>query len=63
VFCRRDGTGTTVDHAQPFSRGGSSTEPANLQFACPSCNSSKGNGSFPKSPPPGYVGPWPPSAR
>jgi RHS repeat-associated protein len=59
VFCRREGTGTQVDHAIPRARGGNATID-NAQLACPHCNPSKGVGDFPKSPPPGYTGPWPP---
>ncbi len=59
VFCRRDGTGTQVDHAIPRARGGNATLD-NAQLACPHCNPSKGVGDFPKSPPQGYTGPWPP---
>jgi RHS repeat-associated protein len=59
-FCKMPGTATTFDHAQPFSKGGSSTDIRNIQLACPHCNYSKGAGEFPKTPPSGYVGPWPP---
>jgi 5-methylcytosine-specific restriction endonuclease McrA len=59
VFCRREGTATQVDHAIPRSRGGNATLD-NAQMACPHCNASKGAGDFPKNPPPGYTGPWPP---
>jgi hypothetical protein len=59
VFCQRPGTGTQVDHAIPRARGGNATLD-NAQLACPHCNPSKGVGDFPKSPPPGYTGPWPP---
>src|SRR5688572_6297192 len=30
------------------------------RLACPHCNPSKGAGTYPKTPPPGYTGPWPP---
>ena len=59
VFCRREGTGTQVDHAIPRSRGGNATLD-NAQLACPHCNASKGARNFPKTPPAGYRGPWPP---
>lgn len=59
VFCKRPGTGTQVDHAIPRARDGNATLD-NAQLACPHCNASKGAGDFPKNPPPGYVGPWPP---
>jgi 5-methylcytosine-specific restriction endonuclease McrA len=59
VFCERPGTGKQVDHAHPKSKGGDAT-PDNGQLACPHCNASKGNGIIPKTPPKGYVGPWPP---
>ncbi len=59
VFCNRPGTGTQVDHAIPRARDGNATLD-NAQLACPHCNASKGAGDFPKNPPPGYVGPWPP---
>ena len=59
VFCRREGTGTQVDHASARARGGDATID-NAQLACPHCNASKGAGQFPKTPPAGYEGPWPP---
>lgn len=59
VYCRETGTGKQVDHAIPRARGGNAT-PENAQLACPHCNLSKGAGEFPKSPPPGYRGKWPP---
>lgn len=59
VYCRREGTGTQVDHATARARGGNATID-NAQLACPHCNPSKGAGQFPKTPPPGYEGPWPP---
>lgn len=59
VFCQRPGTGSQVDHAIPRARGGNATLD-NAQLACPHCNASKGAGDFPKTPPPGYTGPWPP---
>jgi hypothetical protein len=58
VFCQRQGTGSQVDHAYPKSLGGDA-EIGNAQLACRHCNPSKGNGIVPKSPPPGYKGPWP----
>jgi RHS repeat-associated protein len=60
VYCNREGTGTQVDHAIPKKDGGNATLD-NAQMACPSCNSSKGAGEFPKYPPAGYDGPWPPA--
>jgi RHS repeat-associated protein len=60
VYCGREGAGTQLDHAIPRSRGGDATID-NAQWACPHCNPSKGAGDFPKSPPSGYTGPWPPS--
>ena len=60
VFCRMEGTGTQVDHAIPRASGGNATLD-NAQLACPHCNASKGAGNFPKTPPAGYGGPWPPS--
>jgi RHS repeat-associated protein len=59
VFCRREGMGTQVDHAVPRARGGNATID-NAQMACPHCNPSKGAGDYPKNPPPGYEGDWPP---
>ncbi|MFO0759126.1 MAG: FG-GAP-like repeat-containing protein [Byssovorax sp.] len=59
VYCGRPGTGTQVDHATPRAKGGNST-PDNAQLACPHCNASKGAGTFPKTPPADYKGPWPP---
>lgn len=59
VYCRIEGTGTQVDHAIPRARNGNATLD-NAQLACPHCNASKGAGDFPKTPPAGYVGPWPP---
>jgi RHS repeat-associated protein len=59
-FCKMPGTATTLDHAWPFAKGGSSTDILNIQLACPHCNASKGIGLYPKTPPPSYVGPWPP---
>jgi 5-methylcytosine-specific restriction endonuclease McrA len=36
----------TIDHKiTPYSLGGSSTDPSNLQILCRSCNSSKGAGT------------------
>ncbi|MFO0756888.1 MAG: FG-GAP-like repeat-containing protein [Byssovorax sp.] len=60
VFCRREGTATQVDHATPRARGGAATI-ENAQLSCPHCNASKGAGDFPKTPPEGYEGPWPPN--
>ena len=60
VFCGAVGKGTHYDHALPYSHGGSSENPGNLQKACPWCNQSKGAGDYPKNPPPGYQGGWPP---
>jgi len=62
VFCRQPGIGTQVDHAIPRSLGGDATLD-NAQLACPHCNASKGAGTFPKTPPAGYRGPWPPTWR
>jgi RHS repeat-associated protein len=59
VYCAREGTGTQVDHAVSRANGGNATVD-NAQLACPHCNASKGAGQFPRSPPPGYEGPWPP---
>jgi RHS repeat-associated protein len=59
VFCRRPGTGTEVDHAIAKSKGGNATLD-NAQLSCRHCNASKGTGDFPKTPPSGYTGPWPP---
>ena len=59
VYCQMEGTGTQVDHAIPRARGGNATLD-NAQLACPHCNTSKGAGDFPKTPPSDYVGPWPP---
>ncbi|MFM7066735.1 MAG: HNH endonuclease [Gammaproteobacteria bacterium] len=59
VFCQRHDTATQVDHAIPRARGGNATLD-NAQLACPHFNPSKGVGNFPKTPPPGYTGPWPP---
>ena len=60
VYCRMEGTATQVDHAIPRARGGDATLD-NAQLACPHCNASKGARDYPKTPPPGYVGPWPPA--
>ena len=60
VYCQMKGTGTQVDHAIPRARGGNATL-ENAQLACQHCNASKGAGDFPKTPPAGYVGPWPPT--
>ncbi|MBK3511381.1 HNH endonuclease signature motif containing protein [Pseudomonas sp. MF6747] len=60
VYCRKEGTGTQVDHAIPKARGGDATL-ENAQMACPHCNASKGARDFPVNPPPGYRGEWPPS--
>jgi len=57
VFCR--GLGTEVDHVIPASRGGNATI-QNAQIACRFCNASKGAGTVPKNPAPGYEGPFPP---
>jgi RHS repeat-associated protein len=60
VFCGADGKGTQYDHADPYSNGGSSEDPRNIQKACAWCNPSKGNGQYPQNPPPDFRGPWPP---
>jgi RHS repeat-associated protein len=60
VYCRQPGTATQVDHVIPKSLGGNATLD-NAQLTCPHCNQSKGNRLFPLTPPPGYLGPWPPS--
>ncbi|MGU9828670.1 HNH endonuclease [Pseudomonas sp. LF242] len=60
MYCRKEGTGTQVDHAIPKARGGDATL-ENAQMACPHCNASKGARDFPVNPPPGYRGEWPPS--
>jgi len=60
VYCRKEGTGTQVDHAISRARGGDATL-ENAQLACPHCNASKGAGDFPKTPPVDYVGSWPPT--
>lgn len=57
VFCQMEGTASQVDHAYPRSLGGDATI-ENAQLACPHCNASKGNGTYPKSPPAGYEGEW-----
>jgi RHS repeat-associated protein len=59
VYCRRPGTAGHVDHAIPKAGGGDATL-SNAQLACPHCNMSKGAGEFPKTPPRGYRGEWPP---
>jgi RHS repeat-associated protein len=59
VYCGRRGTATQVDHAIPKACGGDATLD-NAQLTCPHCNASKGAGDFPKTPPYGYRGPWPP---
>jgi RHS repeat-associated protein len=58
VYCGREGNGTQLDHIIPRARGGDDTL-ENAQWTCPHCNQSKGSGSFPKTPPPEYEGPWP----
>lgn len=60
VCCRKEVTGTQVDHAISKARGGDATL-ENAQMACPHCNASKGARDFPVNPPPGYRGEWPPS--
>lgn len=59
VYCGTPGAGRDVDHAIPRSRGGDATLD-NAQITCPHCNRSKGNSDFPRTPPDGYVGNWPP---
>lgn len=70
VFCRlspkqtHNGK-TQVDHAVAKSKGGDNT-PENAQIACQRCNASKGNGAYPKTPPPNFEKffpneTWPPS--
>ncbi|MDP3391772.1 MAG: RHS repeat-associated core domain-containing protein [Methylococcaceae bacterium] len=59
VFCQMEGTAVQVDHSIPRALGGNATLD-NAQLACPHCNASKGAGDFPKTPPPDYVGDWPP---
>lgn len=60
VWCGMPGTATDVDHVVPKSKGGNATID-NAQLACPHCNRSRQNGQFPKTPPEGYRGPWPPN--
>lgn len=60
VYCKQPTTTPHVDHAIPKSKGGNATL-ENGQAACPHCNISKGNRDFPATPPPGYVGEWPPT--
>lgn len=57
VFC--GGQGSELDHAIPRANNGNATLD-NAQWACRHCNASKGSGTFPKTPPAGYRGPWPP---
>jgi RHS repeat-associated protein len=59
VYCRMQTNSPHVDHAMPRSMGGNATI-ANANTACPHCNLSKGDGAFPKTPPVGYFGDWPP---
>ena len=58
VFCRQPNA-TQVDHAVARSQGGNATID-NAQLTCRFCNPSKGTGSLPKNPAPGYTGPFPP---
>ena len=58
VYCRMSGK-TQVDHRISRYLGGNASL-RNAQLVCPHCNASKGSGQFPRSPPPGYRGPWPP---
>jgi hypothetical protein len=59
VYCLTPGAGTHLDHKIAKSRTGN-RDPENRQWACPHCNLSKGARDVPKTPPPGYEGPWPP---
>jgi RHS repeat-associated protein len=59
VFCGTPGAGTQVDHAASRATGGNNSL-ENAQLACPHCNASKGAGVYPKTPPTGYEGSWPP---
>lgn len=57
VYCH--GKGTEVDHAIPKSKGGNNTID-NAQLTCRHCNASKGSNLYPKTPPKGFPGKWPP---
>jgi RHS repeat-associated protein len=59
VYCKMEGTGNMVDHAIAKVKGGDATL-SNAQITCSHCNLSKGARSYPVTPPPGYVGDWPP---
>jgi hypothetical protein len=59
VYCRMETNSPQVDHAIPRARGGDATL-ENAQTTCRHCNASKGMRDYPRSPPPGYRGPWPP---
>lgn len=48
-----------LDHVEPRSKGGDLT-PDDIAPSCTRCNSSKGARVAPKTPPPEYVGAWPP---
>jgi HNH endonuclease len=56
-WCRHN-PATGLDHVDARIGGGDLT-PENLVPACGRCNSSKGPRPTPKTPPPGYRGPWP----
>ncbi len=59
VYCARPGTATDVDHAYPREKGGDATI-QNAQLTCNHCNTSKQDDFYPKTPPAGYTGQWPP---
>jgi RHS repeat-associated protein len=61
VYCRRTNAPGiyVVDHAIPRSLGGNNTL-ENAQLVCDWCNRSKGNTMYPRNPPPGFQGDWPP---
>ena len=57
-YCRIN-PATSLDHVEPRSIGGDTTD-LNETPACTFCNSSKGARTAPVNPPPNYTGPWPP---
>lgn len=60
VYCGMTTARPQVDHRIPRALGGNSLV-SNGVTSCGWCNGSKGIREFPLNPPPGYIGPWPPS--
>jgi hypothetical protein len=59
VFCHMSSETPQKDHARPVVDFGNTTI-ENMQWTCPHCNTSKGSGLYPKTPPSGFKGIWPP---